>query len=103
MRIEIAPDFYCDDWEELETKLDPDGDWGKNPVAWGKAIDVIQSRIETRFLRCADELQELDATQPETVRLHRTAGGTQVRADFDQAGVRHARSGDVRALAKARR
>ncbi len=59
MRIEIAPDFYCDDWEELETKLDPDGEWSKSPVAWERAIDVIQGRIQARFLGCADELQDI--------------------------------------------
>jgi len=59
VRIEIAPDFYCDDWEELETKLDPNGDWGKNPFAWERAIGVIQGRIETRFLGCANELRDI--------------------------------------------
>lgn len=58
MRIEIAPDFYCDDWEELATKLDPDGEWGKSPATWKRAIEVIQGRIQTRFLSCADKLQD---------------------------------------------
>ena len=59
MRIEIAPTFSCDDWDRLKTKLDPNGEWVASPTQWQRAIEVVERRIQTRFLAPADQLQSV--------------------------------------------
>lgn len=52
--IEIAENFTDEDWSELEKELK--NDFG-NEILWGRALDVFESRLNERYIRPAEEIQ----------------------------------------------
>jgi hypothetical protein len=57
LNIEIAPNFYCKDWEALKLKLAPNGDWTLCPLEWKRAIDVFHARLKSRFFAGIAQLE----------------------------------------------
>jgi len=57
VRIDIAPNFSCDDWDTLKAKLDPSGNWASSPNDWEQAVKILETRIKRRFLEPAKSLE----------------------------------------------
>ena len=52
--VEIAENFTDKDWDVLEKKLR--ADFGNNEL-WGKLLDVFESRLNDRYIKPAEEIQ----------------------------------------------
>jgi len=52
--VEIAENFMDEDWDALEKKLR--ADFG-NDELWNKALDVFESRLNDRYIKPAEEVQ----------------------------------------------
>jgi hypothetical protein len=50
VEFEIAPGFSSDDWKDLKARLPANGEWEGAEALWIRAIAVLQSRIQRRFL-----------------------------------------------------
>jgi hypothetical protein len=57
VEFEIAPGFSSQDWRILNARLPANGVWTGAEALWGRAIAVIQNRIQTRFLDSASHLR----------------------------------------------
>lgn len=86
--MEIAPGVSDDYWKKLRQDLDPSTPDCTATLdnisikAWDKAIDVLKTRIETRFIKPIDFLLEMHAQQKENAKHDEKLEMERIRPGF---------------------